>query len=156
MTPSKPPTSLTKLLLLPLLSLITCSNANTEKTIFTAPLPISLSSSKLPPLLHDIPVLGPSTQLSIRTNLTRVFPTQHRDANEEGTEGNENEEPGSPSWLLLDHLTPGQRYELRVCWSALVSPTIPFNLKVHIPFSLKVQKEDVSHFSLFFIFIFNL
>ncbi|KAL7959966.1 hypothetical protein V8C34DRAFT_277891 [Trichoderma compactum] len=96
------PISLTKslLLLLPFLSLISPSHANTEKTIFTAPPPASL-----PSLDAAIPVLGPSTSWSIRTNLSRVFP--------------QDEQQGHPSWLLLDNLTPGQRYELRVCWSAL-------------------------------------
>ncbi|KAM0245497.1 hypothetical protein ACHAQJ_010540 [Trichoderma viride] len=94
--------------LLFLLSLISTSHANTEKVIFTAPSPISLLD--LPPALEgqNIPILGPSTRWSIRTNLTRVFPLSQ-----------EEEEQGYPSWLILDNLTPGQRYELRVCWSAL-------------------------------------
>ncbi|KAK4069865.1 uncharacterized protein Triagg1_6660 [Trichoderma aggressivum f. europaeum] len=92
--------------LLPFLSLISPSHANTEKSIFTAPPPSSLSLSGLD---AAIPVLGPSTSWSVRTNLSRVFPQ---------------EQQGHPSWLLLDNLTPGQRYELRVCWSALVSVLI--------------------------------
>nr|WNZ75805.1 hypothetical protein [Trichoderma harzianum] len=102
------PISLTKsLLLIPFLSLISPSHANTEKVIFTAPPPASLSS--LDAAIHkDLPALGPSTSWSIRTNLSRVFPLNQQD-----------EEQGYPSWLLLDNLTPGQRYELRVCWSAL-------------------------------------
>ncbi|KAM0464427.1 hypothetical protein ACHAPV_002987 [Trichoderma viride] len=99
------------LLLLPFLSLLSPTHANTEKAIFTAPEPITLSN--IPPALKDqnIPVLGPSTRWSIRTNLTRVFPLSQEET--------EQEEQGYPSWLLLDNLTPGQRYELRVCWSAL-------------------------------------
>ncbi|PKK50680.1 hypothetical protein CI102_8115, partial [Trichoderma harzianum] len=102
------PISLTRsLLLIPFLSLISPSHANTEKAIFTAPPPTSLSS--LDAAIHqDLPVLGPSTSWSIRTNLSRVFPLNQQD-----------EQQGYPSWLLLDNLTPGQRYELRVCWSAL-------------------------------------
>ncbi|KAL7909491.1 hypothetical protein GGI35DRAFT_384408 [Trichoderma velutinum] len=93
-------------LLLPFLSLISPSLANTEKVIFTAPPPASLST--LDAIHQDLPVLGPSTSWSIRTNLSRVFPLNQQD-----------DEQGYPSWLLLDNLTPGQRYELRVCWSAL-------------------------------------
>ncbi|KAK1254374.1 hypothetical protein MKX08_008369 [Trichoderma sp. CBMAI-0020] len=100
-------------LLLPFLSLLASTHANTEKAIFTAPEPITLSN--IPPALKDqnIPVLGPSTRWSIRTNLTRVFPLSQEETEEE------KQEQGYPSWLLLDNLTPGQRYELRVCWSAL-------------------------------------
>ncbi|PTB39905.1 hypothetical protein M441DRAFT_58747, partial [Trichoderma asperellum CBS 433.97] len=99
-------------LLLPFLSLLSPALANTEKAIFTAPEPITLSN--IPPALdgQNIPVLGPSTRWSIRTNLTRVFPLPQEEIEEE-------EEQGYPSWLLLDNLKPGQRYELRVCWSAL-------------------------------------
>ncbi|KAH6608020.1 hypothetical protein Trco_004333 [Trichoderma cornu-damae] len=124
----QPPQSSTKSLsllslslsLLPFLSLIPASHANTEKVIFTAPPPISLSSvATIPPSLnHDISVLGPSARWSLRTNLTRVFPPEQED-----------DERGFPSWLLLDDLTPGQRYELRVCWSAL-QPTA-FTLDVY-------------------------
>ncbi|KAF3075596.1 hypothetical protein CFAM422_002297 [Trichoderma lentiforme] len=103
------PISLAKsLLLLPFLSLISPSHANTEKVIFTAPPPASLSSLDAA-IQQDLPVLGPSTSWSIRTNLSRVFPLNQHDDNQQGY----------PSWLLLDNLTPGQRYELRVCWSAL-------------------------------------
>ncbi|KAK4079893.1 hypothetical protein Trihar35433_998 [Trichoderma harzianum] len=104
------PISLTRSLsiLIPFLSLISPSHANTEKVIFTAPPPSSFSSLDAA-IYKDLPVLGPSTSWSIRTNLSRVFPLNQQD----------NDEQGYPSWLLLDNLTPGQRYELRVCWSAL-------------------------------------
>lgn len=106
--------------LLPFLSLLSPTHANTEKAIFTAPEPITLSN--IPPALkgQNIPVLGPSTRWSIRTNLTRVFPLSREETEQE------EEEQGYPSWLLLDNLTPGQRYELRVCWSALVSICFDF------------------------------
>ncbi|KAL7950572.1 hypothetical protein V8C42DRAFT_306904 [Trichoderma barbatum] len=122
MTPPKPhhqSKSLTKsltLLLLPVLTLISPSQANTEKVIFTAPPPVSLSS--LDAIHQNLPVLGPSTSWSVRTNLSRVFPPSQQD-----------DEQGYASWLLLDDLTPGQRYELRVCWSAL-EPTA-FNLDTY-------------------------
>ncbi|KAM6488184.1 hypothetical protein HDV62DRAFT_347135 [Trichoderma sp. SZMC 28011] len=110
MPPTHHQSSLTRSLsiLLPFLSLISPSHANTEKVIFTAPPPSSLSSLDAA-IQQDLPILGPSTSWSIRTNLSRVFPLNQQD----------NDEQGYPSWLLLDNLTPGQRYELRVCWSAL-------------------------------------
>ncbi|KAL6690440.1 hypothetical protein J3F84DRAFT_389347 [Trichoderma pleuroticola] len=105
---SKPISLTTSFLLLPFLSLISPSHANTEKTIFTAPPPASLSGLDAA-IRKDLPVLGPSTSWSIRTNLSRVFPQDEQ----------QQQQQGYPSWLLLDNLTPGQRYELRVCWSAL-------------------------------------
>ncbi|KAK5997998.1 hypothetical protein PT974_00367 [Cladobotryum mycophilum] len=84
--------------------------ANTEKVIFTAPAPVNVPLAK--PSLSDLnlDVLGDGGHRSslLRTNLTRVFPLEPR-----------NPEQGEPAWLLLDNLTEGQRYELRVCWSAL-------------------------------------
>lgn len=121
--------------LLPFFSFLSSTYANTEKAIFTAPDPITLSN--LPPALEgqNIPILGPSTRWSIRTNLTRVFALS-----QEEKEGEEEEEQGYASWLLLDNLTPGQRYELRVCWSALVSVFYNFSPKqlpqVHIIYYL--------------------
>ncbi|KAL6791947.1 hypothetical protein J3E68DRAFT_409753 [Trichoderma sp. SZMC 28012] len=122
MSPTHHQSSLTRSLsiILPFLSLISPSHANTEKVIFTAPPPSSLSS--LDAAIHkDLPVLGPSTSWSIRTNLSRVFPLNQHD----------DDQQGYPSWLLLDNLTPGQRYELRVCWSAL-EPTA-FTLDTYPP-----------------------
>ncbi|OPB39278.1 hypothetical protein A0O28_0049840 [Trichoderma guizhouense] len=109
MPPTHHQSSLTRSLslILPFLSLIAPSHANTEKVIFTAPPPSPLSSLDAA-IQQDLPILGPSTSWSIRTNLSRVFPLNQQD-----------HEQGYPSWLLLDNLTPGQRYELRVCWSAL-------------------------------------
>lgn len=98
-----------------LFSLISCLflalvSANTEKVIFTAPEPIRipLSTTSLSDLLK-LDVLSPET-LSIRRNLSRTFPVEPK-----------NPKTGEATWLLLEGLNPGQRYELRVCWSALVS-----------------------------------
>ncbi|KAK1240748.1 hypothetical protein MKX07_006181 [Trichoderma sp. CBMAI-0711] len=121
MTTHKPNLSLS--LLLSFLTIITPTTANTEKVIFTAPPPISLetltsSSSAAAFNRSNLPVLGPSTSLSIRTNLTRVFlPKIITDSEQQ----DEQQQRGYPSWLVLEDLTPGQRYELRVCWSALHS-----------------------------------
>ncbi|QLI67106.1 uncharacterized protein G6M90_00g034920 [Metarhizium brunneum] len=46
-------------------------------------------------------------ELSVRTNLDRIFASKQTGFQ------------GQPSWILLTNLTENQRYELRVCWSAL-------------------------------------
>ncbi|KAL6858395.1 hypothetical protein J3F83DRAFT_750657 [Trichoderma novae-zelandiae] len=125
MPPHKPHLSLS--LLLPLLAFTPPTNANTEKVIFTAPPPIPASTidtlSSSAGLSHrNLPVLGPSTSWSVRTNLSRVFPLDSSGEKEDGR-------GGFPSWLVLEDLTPGQRYELRVCWSAL-EPT-EFTLDIY-------------------------
>jgi hypothetical protein len=88
--------------------------ANTEKAIFTAPDVVNIPLQS--PTLRDLHLhlLTPDDP-SVRTNLTRVFPTQPGDA-----------ATGAATWLLLDQLTPGQRYELRVCWAAIVSLPVLF------------------------------
>ncbi|KAH0499110.1 hypothetical protein TgHK011_006326 [Trichoderma gracile] len=125
MTTHKPHLSLS--LLLSLLTLIPPTTANTEKVIFTAPPPISLEilSSSSAVNYNNLPVLGPSTSFSIRTNLTRIFPTTTTN----GEEDEQQQHRGYPSWLVLKDLIPGQRYELRVCWSAL-EPT-EFSLDIY-------------------------
>lgn len=100
--------------LLPIVALILTTvrpaAANTEKAIFIAPdtVNIPLRQPSLDNL--NLHVLTPSTW-SIRANLTRVFPTESGD-----------DSSGAVTWLLLDELTPGQRYEFRVCWAA-IQPT---------------------------------
>lgn len=81
--------------------------ANTEKAIFLGPETVNIPSAK--PSLDDlnIDILTP-TNWSIRTHIEAEFPSDSRKA-------------GKPTWLLLDNLTEGQRYELRVCWAATVS-----------------------------------
>ncbi|KAF5019993.1 hypothetical protein F66182_7981 [Fusarium sp. NRRL 66182] len=89
-----------------LLTLLTPAIANVEKTIFTAPalLPIPLQEPSLANL--KLPVLTPDAS-SIRTNLSRVFPSEPKDYSS-----------GLATWVLLDSLNPSQRYEFRVCWAA--------------------------------------
>ncbi|KAK7413044.1 hypothetical protein QQX98_008052 [Neonectria punicea] len=91
--------------------------ANTEKAIFTAPDTVNIPLMK--PSLDDLNLhtLTPDAW-SIRANLTRVFPVEPGNA-----------ATGAATWLLLDRLTPGQRYEFRVCWAA-IQPT-DFSLSVH-------------------------
>lgn len=77
--------------------------ANVEKTIFVAPdhltVPKDASIDKL--LLTS---LNPD-RLKFRTHLNASFPTDEKPH-------------GEDTWALLEGLTPGQRYELRVCWLA--------------------------------------
>ncbi|KAK3320905.1 hypothetical protein B0T19DRAFT_430900 [Cercophora scortea] len=79
---------------------------NVEKTIFLGP-----ASSIIPlahPTLSDLHIdtLTPSTRQSssLRTRLAAAFP--------------DSASQGIATWLLLDELTAGQRYEVRVCWAA--------------------------------------
>jgi hypothetical protein len=81
---------------------------NVEKVIFLGPpsINIPLQQPALPSLNLDTLTPEKST---IRTTLSRSFHTE--------------ESPGQTTWLVLDGLTEGQRYELRACWSAMVSIT---------------------------------
>lgn len=84
------------------LALASTVAANTEKIIFLAP-PVDVIPLASPSL-QDLKVDTLSPQkLSIQRNLTRVFA-----------------DGGKDSWYLLDNLTEGKRYELRVCWAATV------------------------------------
>lgn len=80
--------------------------ANVEKVVFTGPAPANIPLAK--PSLSDLNLdsLTPESSV-IRTNLSRAFPL--------GTDPR-----GSSTWLLLDRLANGQRYEVRVCWAAIV------------------------------------
>ncbi|KAF4967832.1 hypothetical protein FSARC_4689 [Fusarium sarcochroum] len=93
-----------------LLAILTPAFANVEKTIFTAPALLPIPQQK--PSLADLrlPVLTPDAS-DIRTNLSRVFPAEPKDY-----------ASGAATWVLLDNLNPGQRYEFRVCWAA-IQPT---------------------------------
>jgi hypothetical protein len=97
-------------LLLSLFALpITSVLANTEKAIFLGPeaIPVAHPLSTLSNLRLDM--LTPSNG-ALRTKLTAQFPTK--------------EHPKGPAtWLVLDKLTPNQRYEVRVCWPATVRLT---------------------------------
>jgi hypothetical protein len=78
-----------------------------EKAIFLGPATVNIPLQK--PTLSDLNLhtLTPETTgNTIRTRLARQFPQEGIDP--------------PATWLLLDTLTEGQRYELRVCWAALV------------------------------------
>lgn len=105
--PSTPlaPRLLTSLLLL-IGALTAFTSANVEKAIFLGPATVNIPLQK--PTLSDLNLhtLTPETTgNTIRTRLARQFPQEGIDP--------------PATWLLLDTLTEGQRYELRVCWAAL-------------------------------------
>lgn len=81
--------------------------ANVEKTIFVAPHPEPVPAES--PVVDDLGLerLSPD-EFKLRTNLNASFPMQIQP---DGTE----------SWFFLEGLSPGQRYEVRVCWLATVS-----------------------------------
>ncbi|KAH8431876.1 uncharacterized protein LDX57_009527 [Aspergillus melleus] len=113
------------LLLLPFL--ILSVTANVEKTIFRAP-----SAATIPavdPSLDDLGLqrLSPAKP-ALRTQLNASFPTE--------------DSPGTDSWYFLENLTPGQRYEVRICWLAtqptdftLTTYTIPDAIEDPVLFS---------------------
>ncbi|KAE8140716.1 hypothetical protein BDV38DRAFT_9048 [Aspergillus pseudotamarii] len=80
--------------------------ANVEKTIFIAPQPLTIPT--VDPTLDDLGLdrLSSSSPV-LRTRINATFPTH--------------ESPGTDSWYFLENLTPGQRYEVRVCWLATLS-----------------------------------
>ncbi|KAK4198485.1 hypothetical protein QBC40DRAFT_204809 [Triangularia verruculosa] len=85
------------------------TSANVEKTIFLGPPAIPIPNN-LQPIISDLspnrltPLL-PTNQSSLRTLLSATFPTASLPK-------------GTPTWFLLWDLTPGQRYEVRICWAA--------------------------------------
>ncbi|KAI0163363.1 hypothetical protein BJ166DRAFT_292527 [Pestalotiopsis sp. NC0098] len=78
--------------------------ANTEKAIFLGPETVNIPPTH--PNLEDLHIdtLTPA-QWAVRTHLDAQFPT-------------DGARFGSATWLALDELTEGQRYEVRVCWAA--------------------------------------
>lgn len=84
--------------------------ANTEKTIFVAPAPIVLPAAA-PTLEHLRLETLSNANTTLRAALSVAFPTQDKPK-------------GLESWYLLRNLNEGQRYEVRVCWAAVVSPSV--------------------------------
>jgi hypothetical protein len=85
------------------------ASCNVEKTVFLAPLPQTYQKASRSLCLHSLhhPDLATSAD-SWRTTIPVKFPTPDRPR-------------GTSSWVVLDGLTPAQRYEARVCWAAIVS-----------------------------------
>lgn len=89
-----------------LILFISLISANVEKTIFLGPEPINVPQHS-PSLLNlNIDVLTPE-DWSLRSHIDTIFPTDQFPR-------------GKETWLVLDDLTEGQRYEVRVCWLATV------------------------------------
>ena len=82
---------------------------NTEKVIFLGPKQLQIPIAH--PTLEDLHIdtLSPQ-QLSVRTHVHAEFPTEEF-------------KHGPATWLLLNNLEHGRRYEVRICWAATV--TIP-------------------------------
>lgn len=99
-----------------LAGLIPLVSANTEKTIFLGPETVNIPAHSNSLAALNIDTLTPDNY-SLRTHLEAIFPT-------------EDKPKGAETWLILDNLTEGQRYEVRVCWMAIVGshrrPTFTF------------------------------
>lgn len=91
---------------------ISLASANVEKTIFLGPEPVNIPNQQPSLSTLNIDTLTPE-DWSLRTHLEAKFPTEEF-------------KRGSSSWFILDNLTEGQRYEVRICWLATVSPP-PFS-----------------------------
>ena len=80
---------------------------NVEKTIFLGPEPIRVPQQH--PSIQDLylDTLSPCTS-TLRLKLPAAFPKP-------------NAVRGKAAWFLLDGLRQHQRYEVRVCWAAIVS-----------------------------------
>ncbi|KAG6359792.1 hypothetical protein INS49_010844 [Diaporthe citri] len=94
---------------------ISLASANVEKTIFLGPEAVNIPDQQPSLSSLNIDTLTPEGW-SLRTHLEAIFPT-------------EESERGRSSWFLLDNLTEGQRYEVRICWLA-TQPTA-FHLETH-------------------------
>lgn len=85
-------------------------SANTEKVIFLGP--DNVETFNAHPNLQDLNIetISPasSSSSSLRTHLPVAFPSRES-------------QRGVDSWYLLKELEPGSRYEVRVCWAAIVS-----------------------------------
>lgn len=91
------------------------SLCNTEKVIFIAPAAIKIPTAH--PTIEDLHIhtLTPHSSTQ-QTHIRAEFPTNIT-------------QKGAATWLLLDKLQAGQRYEVRVCWAA-TQPT-SFSLDVY-------------------------
>ncbi|KAK4210020.1 hypothetical protein QBC37DRAFT_42808 [Rhypophila decipiens] len=106
--------SISRLIISSLLYPVSVS-ANTEKTIFLGPETVRVPAQH--PTIHDLhlDVLTPrENKWSLRTSLPRQFP-------------NSTHPVGLATWFLLDELTQGQRYEVRVCWAATQPTSFTIN-----------------------------
>ena len=91
--------------------------ANIDKKVFLGPPAVRIPAQH--PTIHDLglDVLRPGGP-SLRTRLACSFTTNSSHKGRPSWEFDE--DTGTSHWLLLDDLAPGQRYELRLCWSSSV------------------------------------
>jgi hypothetical protein len=82
--------------------------ANTEKVIFVSPSSISLPDAAAGPALEHLGLdrLSPAHPVS-NQSLAVAFPTLAA-------------AHGRESWYLIQHLHENTRYEVRICWPAIV------------------------------------
>ncbi|KAF5719091.1 hypothetical protein FMUND_4880 [Fusarium mundagurra] len=101
-----------------LLCLLSMAIANVEKTIFTAPASLPIPQQK--PSLGDLrlPTLTPDAP-NFRTHISRRFPSGPKDY-----------ASGAATWVLLDKLNQGQRYEFRLIRLRRQQPAV-FGLAVY-------------------------
>lgn len=115
-----------------ILIFISLTSANVEKTIFIAPVPSTVPAENS--AIDDLGLdrLSP-TDYMLRTSLNASFPTA-------------DETLGSESWLYLEDLDPGQRYEVRICWLATVSHPLfgPCMSRKMLVTNKKNQKQPTS------------
>lgn len=99
--------------LLAVFSLFSLVGANVEKAIFLGPATVNIPAQGPSLSSLSLDTLTPENT-TVRTELARRFPS------ESGTPAATEIVKGETSWFILDYLTEGQRYEVRICWSALV------------------------------------
>ena len=98
-----------------LLCLARTARCNVEKTIFVGPARALIPLAQ--PTLESLELdrLSPYDVWPLRTRLAVKFPTESHPS-------------GHATWLLLDNLEEGQRYEVRICWPATVTtPLLPLH-----------------------------
>lgn len=84
--------------------------ANVEKVIFLGPSSVQIPTQH--PTIEDLQLHTLSPQNgAIRTKLRAEFPTN-------------TSVWGETSWVLLEQLSEGQRYEVRICWAATVTTSL--------------------------------
>ena len=86
------------------------SLANVEKTLFLSP--AAIPSPKYHPIADNtqLRALSPTNAI-LRCQISATFPNPTRPK-------------GTETWLLLKELQEQQRYEVRICWAAIVSPSM--------------------------------
>lgn len=106
---------------------ISLASANVEKTIFLGPEPVNIPDQQPSLSSLNINTLTPEGW-SLRTHLEAIFPTAEF-------------ERGRSSWFILDNLTEGQRYEVRICWLATVS-VLPLFTGAHVTLTLAPRHSN--------------